>query len=820
MSPCGDAALEHIVTLPRLQTVAVGTETTQAGLETLGRTTGLTRLVVAYCSNLPKEISIDPAWLPELAWLDVSLRHLTPGLVAQLAEFEDLSHLKAFDDSTDRALDAAVLKPLTGLSVLDLSQIKELTDEDLVHLASLDGLSRLRIDYTGATREGVVALHEALPKCRIVSDFGTFEPLGVDYSVERLDAEWVVERGGSVVVVQEGRHISIASPEEFPDGDFVVHRIALNHIVDLRDEELDRLSGLTSLVSLDLRYTAISGQGLEDLSELTNLESLSLDGCTSFHQDSIRHIEAFTHLRFLGLSGVPVGDQILSKLSSWPELTHLSLGAETTVAGLRSLAAAPRLELLVLIGCTALPDQIELDSAWLPSLRALHIEPRQVTPELVAQLTEFGGLNELMFDGPPEDKNDFDASVLSPLTGLAILNLSNFGEGITDEDLTHLAGLSALEFLNVESTAATERGVQTLHKKLPDCHIISDFGTIRPIDYEQHRRIAEWTIDRGGIVATDRDPSLIVDELEKLPAEPFALLVVNLFDIDVTDNELAILDGIGEIDTLSLNAEQTESRITDEGLRHLAGISITGVLHLNRTGISGEGLQYLAGQHRLRILKLGGTHLTDEGLRHLAGLAELTQLDLNDAPITGAGLAHLDSCTKMRNLGLQRAAVTDDGFLNIPDWPDLQRLTLTSTSLSDRGLEALERFENLQALYAVQLRNVTTEGWKVLEQLPELRAIWLAENKDSVTDDVVASLASLPHLNELGLDSTAITDQALEHLKSCETLRLLNVKDNPNVSEAAVRALHEALPDCTIKSDYGRFEAADDDEDGAPPPGD
>ena len=46
-----------------------------------------------------------------------------------------------------------------------------ITDTDLEHLKSLEGLKHLDISGTKVTKEGVAALKKALPKCEITSDF-------------------------------------------------------------------------------------------------------------------------------------------------------------------------------------------------------------------------------------------------------------------------------------------------------------------------------------------------------------------------------------------------------------------------------------------------------------------------------------------------------------------------------------------------------------------------------------------------------------------------------------------------------------------------
>ena len=71
-----------------------------------------------------------------------------------------------------------------------------------------------------------------------------------------------------------------------------------------------------------------------------------------------------------------------------------------------------------------------------------------------------------------------------------------------------------------------------------------------------------------------------------------------------------------------------ETAISDEGLKHLGGL--TNLLHLSleNTQISDEGLKHLGGLTNLGGLYLHGTQISDEGLKHLSGLTNLTELRL------------------------------------------------------------------------------------------------------------------------------------------------------------------------------------------------
>jgi hypothetical protein len=83
-------------------------------------------------------------------------------------------------------------------------------------------------------------------------------------------------------------------------------------------------------------------------------------------------------------------------------------------------------------------------------------------------------------------------------------------------------------------------------------------------------------------------------------------------------------------------------KVTDAGLKHLAGLMWLTVLDLTDTKVTDAGLKHLAGLKQLRELDLQDTKVTDAGLKHLAGLKKLKTLDLFGTQVTSKGKADLE----------------------------------------------------------------------------------------------------------------------------------------------------------------------------------
>jgi hypothetical protein len=69
----------------------------------------------------------------------------------------------------------------------------------------------------------------------------------------------------------------------------------------------------------------------------------------------------------------------------------------------------------------------------------------------------------------------------------------------------------------------------------------------------------------------------------------------------------------------------------------------------------------------------------------------------------------------------------------------------------------------------------------------------------SLRDGDLESLADIPHLREVDLSRTRITDRGFRHLHRVRTLRLVRMESTPRVTSAGVAALQEALPACVVQ---------------------
>ncbi len=194
-----DADLDRLRGMSRLTVLFLGdTAVTDAGLVRLQGLPGLTRLFLggskgvtdAGMVHLRGMVSLQILGIDRTEMTDAGLAHLkgltgvttlwasnTKVTAAGLSHLEGMKGLRELDLTNTAAADAG-LKSVTNFTALEYLHLKgtAVTDAGLDHLAGLGSLTFLDLTGTKVTATGVAKLHAALPKCKIGSDVGNFDP--------------------------------------------------------------------------------------------------------------------------------------------------------------------------------------------------------------------------------------------------------------------------------------------------------------------------------------------------------------------------------------------------------------------------------------------------------------------------------------------------------------------------------------------------------------------------------------------------------------------------------------------------------------------
>lgn len=339
----------------------------------------------------------------------------------------------------------------------------------------------------------------------------------------------------------------------------------------------------------------------------------------------------------------------------------------------------------------------------------------KLTPDILKLLEAFPHLTYL--DLRSSTLSDDGLKVVSQLPAVEFLDLGE-ATGFTDDGLKHVAACPKLKEVHFRLTPLTGAGFPHL-------------AASRTLEVLQLRRMK---LTDAGMTGLARVPNLkelwLVDTavtdagVKNLAAtkslENFFLIFDRPTPGDpISDRTLECVAGAGTLKNIGLGSSGRPDELTDDGLRHLAGLKQLEDLSLSGKKLTGSGFRHLAGGNLKRVhLGYGGTDggitddglagvaklatlqllnlwgnkaVSDAGLAHLKNLTNLETLNLQDTGVTGPGLAHLAKCGKLEQLNLGKAPVTDAGIDNLPALPKLTHLWLGKTKITPAKLEKLKQ---------------------------------------------------------------------------------------------------------------------------------
>lgn len=150
-------------------------------------------------------------------------------------------------------------------------------------------------------------------------------------------------------------------------------------------------------------------------------------------------------------------------------------------------------------------------------------------------------------------------------------------------------------------------------------------------------------------------PLLAADQPAADPA-----LKATLDQVNATGASLMPVSADGQ--TYRFTALNVAKEFADAGLAPLAPMADKiSSMDLAKTKVTDAGLKALAGYKNLKELHLEGTGISDAGLDHLKDLTSLEYLNLYNTKVTDAGMGKLAGLTKLKSLYLWQTGVTKAG---------------------------------------------------------------------------------------------------------------------------------------------------------------
>lgn len=233
-----------------------------------------------------------------------------------------------------------------------------------------------------------------------------------------------------------------------------------------------------------------------------------------------------------------------------------------------------------------------------------------------------------------------------------------------------------------------------------------------------------------------------------------------------------------------------------EAYRLVGGIPWLWQLNLSSCeAVDDSVVKSLSGLKWLRWLDLEGSSVTDAGLVHLSKHKYLTHLDLDFAGgITDTGIQHLADLEYLEYLGLSQATIGESGMKVLSQFPRLQVLSLGYTKLPANGFQVFSADSPLWYLILPGAENVDA----ALKGMPRLLLLSTVDlNESDATIDGVRELKGSAELNRFSASKSPVGDEVVDVLLTCPHLSEIYLKDS-QVTEAGMQRLREKFPDANI----------------------
>ena len=344
----------------------------------------------------------------------------------------------------------------------------------------------------------------------------------------------------------------------------------------------------------------------------------------------------------------------------------------------------------------------------------------------------------------------------------------------------------------LESSTSGDEKIKTEIERLKKAKEDYDSGKIVVICGEQYD-VETTVLDLSGKGAG----SAALKDIAKL---------TELTSLKLSDNKISELDFLSSLKKLS-SLDLSNNKISD--ISPLKKLSSIRTLHLDGNEI--KAFSPLYGLDSLSMLTIGDMDIKQSQLKKLKeelpdciiysddakeDVIEIklggktfdnnvTELDLSGCDVHDISL--LSVCTKLKKLDLSDNSISDISAL--VDIPELAELDLSNNRISD-----ISPLMSVSKLTYLNLAGNRIKSVAALQDLTSLTELNLSSNELVG----IAAVGRLTNLKTLWMDDTGLKDASLEELYGLKNLKKLSIKDNSELSEAAVTTLQKKLSGCTI----------------------
>ncbi|MAX36753.1 MAG: hypothetical protein CME33_09340 [Gimesia sp.] len=245
----------------------------------------------------------------------------------------------------------------------------------------------------------------------------------------------------------------------------------------------------------------------------------------------------------------------------------------------------------------------------------------------------------------------------------------------------------------------------------------------------------EWVFSVGGSVRLNNDGRTRIRRMADFPSEPYQIFEVDLLSCDIKDEELPNLIPLAEMESIIANI----TPLTDKCIPTINQLTNLQLLHIPSTKITGAGIARLSPKLKLTSIFTGSLNLQDDSAKDLVRYPVLETLSVSSNPMTGKSLAEFTQIKNIVNLQIHMTEMDDTSLALLREFPAMKRLWVGNPLNSEKAL---------------------MDGIQPLSQLSDLHIYSVP-----ITDLGTSALASMNNLEQIGLNSTNISDANLARLK-------------------------------------------------------
>ncbi len=265
----------------------------------------------------------------------------------------------------------------------------------------------------------------------------------------------------------------------------------------------------------------------------------------------------------------------------------------------------------------------------------------------------------------------------------------------------------------------------------------------------------------------------------------------NIEYLDVSDTEVAVLDGLSGLSKLT-SLRASGCALLTEGAPALKQLTL---LDLSSASLQDSHLGAIGQCTQLRSLDLAFNDITEAGLEKLQNLVSLEEVTLSHNPrlVSGLNLIKASSLKRVRLDGLPLSA---EAFGEVIRWKDsLIEVSLNGNqTLSGTDLRVLRSLKKLQRL---QLENtkISDTDLTAAALLDSLRSLRLTNTliSDSGLRNCIAQLEQLEELDLGKSGMPSLTSLGLDSLSALTRLKVLRIPGSGSVSDLGWLQHHKSL---------------------------